>query len=293
MRILCLIDSLGSGGAQRQLVTLAVGLKKRGHEVRFLVYHPHDHFLSLLQDAGIPRQVVPPCSYVKRVLAIRHILRQGWQDVVLAFLEAPCLYAEIASIPHRRWGLVVGERSANPAIMKSIGSVLRQFHHFADAIVCNSHTANLILEVKHQSLKKKMATVYNLVDLQEFMPASFSHRTGTAADVHSFRIVVVASYQENKNMMGVAKALLHLKSMNRKQKLVVDWFGAVQPDSTPFDKVKKFITENGLVESFRLNNETHDITIEFSNADAVGLFSFLRDFLMSYVRVWLVVNQFY
>ena len=39
MKILCVIDSLGSGGAQRQLVGLAIGFKERGHEVSFLVYH--------------------------------------------------------------------------------------------------------------------------------------------------------------------------------------------------------------------------------------------------------------
>ena len=33
MRILCVIDSLGSGGAQRQMVNLAVGFKSKGHQV--------------------------------------------------------------------------------------------------------------------------------------------------------------------------------------------------------------------------------------------------------------------
>lgn len=43
-RILCFIDSLGAGGAQRQLVNLAIGLKKRGYIVHFLVYHV-DNFI--------------------------------------------------------------------------------------------------------------------------------------------------------------------------------------------------------------------------------------------------------
>lgn len=33
MKILCVIDSLGSGGAQRQLVSLAKGFKEKGNEV--------------------------------------------------------------------------------------------------------------------------------------------------------------------------------------------------------------------------------------------------------------------
>jgi len=38
MIILCVIDTLGSGGAQRQLVNIAIGFKERGHTVSFLVY---------------------------------------------------------------------------------------------------------------------------------------------------------------------------------------------------------------------------------------------------------------
>ena len=34
-RILCFIDSLGAGGAQRQLVNLAIGLKKRDYSFFF------------------------------------------------------------------------------------------------------------------------------------------------------------------------------------------------------------------------------------------------------------------
>ena len=48
MRILCVIDSLGSGGAQRQMVSLAQGMVARSHEVEFFVYHPElDHFKQI------------------------------------------------------------------------------------------------------------------------------------------------------------------------------------------------------------------------------------------------------
>lgn len=49
-RILCFIDSLGAGGAQRQLVNLAIGLKKRGYIVHFLVYHVDNFYLPILQE---------------------------------------------------------------------------------------------------------------------------------------------------------------------------------------------------------------------------------------------------
>ena len=53
MRIGLLIDTLNSGGAQRQLVLLAKELKMRGHEVAMCVYMPGRFYASELQHAGI------------------------------------------------------------------------------------------------------------------------------------------------------------------------------------------------------------------------------------------------
>jgi len=44
MKLLLLIPSLGSGGAERQLVTLAVLFKRKGLDVEFLIYRK-DFFL--------------------------------------------------------------------------------------------------------------------------------------------------------------------------------------------------------------------------------------------------------
>jgi len=274
MKVLCFIDSLGSGGAQRQLVTLAVGLKKRGHEIRFLVYHQDDHFIPLLQAVDIPWDVIPHCSYIQRVLAVRRIFRKGWQDVVLAFLEAPCFYAELAFIPKPRWGLVVGERFANPGINKGVGLWLRYFHRFADAVVCNSYTNQLMLDATFPFLRNKLCTVYNTLDFNLFRSSSPEPHTTTSDSSSVFRIVIAASYDERKNMMNVAKALNCLKE--KKISIVVDWFGNTSADPAAFKQVECFISENGLGNLLHLHPATRDIASEFKSADAVGLFSFIE-----------------
>ena len=275
MKLLCFIDSLGSGGAQRQLVMLAIGLKKRGHQIRFLVYRKDDHFLPFLQSADIPCQVIPPCSYFQRSLNVRKILRADWHDAVLAFQEAPSLYAGLACIPGKQWGLIMGERSANPKMQNLTGMLLRQFHRLADAVVCNSYTNQLMLEVEFPYLKKKLSTVYNTVDLNLFIP-SCQVNTKKLTNTKSFRIVVVARYDANKNMMNLAKALLVLKLKRSNPSVVVDWFGAVPSDSTHYRLVEKFVDENDLKSLFRLHHATRDVVHEFSQADAVGLFSFFE-----------------
>ncbi len=194
----------------------------------------------------------------------------------MAFLEGPCLYAEWARLPRQHWGFVAGERLADPQIRSGTGRWFRQWHRLADAVVSNSHTNRLMLEAEFPFLRRKLATVYNVVDLQLFRssaaaPASAGNFTGKP-----LRIVVAASYQEKKNMLGVAEALLSRKRNQGKPLVVVDWFGAVQADPSPFTRAGRFIAENGLDESLRLHPATHDIAGEFSRADAIGLFSYFE-----------------
>jgi glycosyltransferase involved in cell wall biosynthesis len=272
MKILCLIDSLGPGGAQRQLVKLATGLKQRGHDVRFLVYHTDAFFLPFLVAAGIGCEVIPPCSWGRRFLAIRKILRRDWQDVVLAFLEASCLYAELSSLPRQGWGLVVGERLADPAMGSGRARWLRHGHRLADSVVTNSHTNRLMLSHGWPFLNPKLTTIYNTVDLSQFKPDPGL----VQGSKPEFRIVVAASYQEKKNMGGVASALKLLRADRRYAGVVVDWYGSVPADPAAYNRTLAFIEENGLAGVLNLNPSVTDLARKFAAASAVGLFSFFE-----------------
>ena len=48
--ILCLLESLGSGGAERQLTGLAVMLKQQGYEVEVWYYVKNEFYLPYLQE---------------------------------------------------------------------------------------------------------------------------------------------------------------------------------------------------------------------------------------------------
>lgn len=53
MKLLFLIDSLGSGGAQRQMVTIAPLLKQQGMDVEILCYYQDTFFIEQLNIADI------------------------------------------------------------------------------------------------------------------------------------------------------------------------------------------------------------------------------------------------
>ena len=52
-RILCLIESLGSGGAERQLTGLAVMLKQHGYQVEVWYYVQKEFYVSYLLENGV------------------------------------------------------------------------------------------------------------------------------------------------------------------------------------------------------------------------------------------------
>ena len=53
MKICCLIDSLGSGGAQRSRGWCDHLLSRDKHDFRLLTYNQFDHYLSLVQSVGV------------------------------------------------------------------------------------------------------------------------------------------------------------------------------------------------------------------------------------------------
>lgn len=273
MNILCVIDSLGSGGAQRQLVGLAIGFKEKGHDVSFLIYHVDDFFKSKLDAVSIPVHIIKEPNYFLRLIKMRKFIRKGNYDSVLSFLEAPNFICEIAGFPMRKWKLVVGERNANAEILKSFKlKFFRLFHLFADYIVANSQ-ANLqiVLKANPFLIKNRCSVIYNLIDLQEWKPTIHKYRING-----KLKLVVVASQIFRKNLIGLVNAINLLESKH-KDKIEITWYG---------DKISKPYIDNSFIEAknkiiskniehlINFQPATSNIKQKIHEADAIGLFSF-------------------
>lgn len=281
MRALCLIDSLRPGGAQRQLCTLGILLRQRGFDVTFLTYYPHDFFVPLIREAGIGYNCIHALSGTKagRIRAIRNVLRTFGQDVVLSFMDGSNLYAELAALPTRSWGLVVSERCAFPNRHDWREWALRTMHFVADYVTTNSHSNRLLIEETKPTLAGRVVTIYNAVDLNRFRPAtSTASRSGT-----SIRISVAATYEPRKNLVGLIDAIALLRSRPGNLDVQVDWYGGIghmlpngRPDTRYYDAWNSRIVSNGLEGRFRLNLEANEIERIYRDSDAVLLPSFFE-----------------
>jgi glycosyltransferase involved in cell wall biosynthesis len=273
MRILCVIDSLSAGGAQRQLVELAFGFKENGHEIYFLTYHQSSFYDSILKKSGISIVCIEELNYVKRLLKIRHFIRHGHYDVVLSFLGAANFICEISGFPFRKWKLVVGERSTNPNILKSVKlKSYRLFHFFADYIVANSYAnIKLVKSINSFLPNSKFKVIYNLVDLSRWQPLDdFTFKKNG-----KIKLIVAAGHRYLKNLNGLVEAIILLPPTERNM-LSIEWYGDILDDSLTGAKIK--ITDYGLENVITFHPATHEITKIFQEADVVGLFSFYEGF---------------
>jgi len=275
MKIVCVIDHLGPGGAQRQLTTLALFFKKMGHEVSFLTYHENDFFLLELDEAAIPVTRVSHGWKIRRALALRKIFKSFGQDVVLAFLEGPSLYAELATLPFHNWGLVVSERlEIKP--WKFLTDWKKLFHHLADYVTTNSHKNRIVLERAFPKLAGRVVTIYNCVDLSFFRPRNPTR----PRDLDEVRFVVVASYQERKNTLGLIGAIASVLQKRPSLKIRVDWYGDIplllhgRPNTRYLDKAQEAIRLLSLTNQIALHPAQKNIVEKYQSADAVILPSF-------------------
>jgi glycosyltransferase involved in cell wall biosynthesis len=170
MKVLCIIDSFGSGGAQRQMVTLACALKEHGHVIQFFTYFPqYNFFRSLIEESRIPIHDFKKGRGFSFGLLLRlYALQQKENfDIVLSFLNTSNIYAELIRLISKNSMLVVSERSSQHDDRSLISAFLRRLLHLSsNRVVANSRSHTEFLKKKWRL--SHVSTIYNGFKLDSF-----------------------------------------------------------------------------------------------------------------------------
>lgn len=272
MRIICLIDSLGSGGAQRQMAYLAVLLKRAAHEVRVLTYHALDFFRPYVEGHGVDVRCYPNLPPLRRILVFRRVIRSAKPDAVIAFLRTPSLLSELAGLPRRRFRLIVSERSLD--VNGLTWSVLRRFilHTLSDVVVANSHAQADFIRAKAPWLVRKTVTIVNCVDLHEFHPARRSLDENSSS-----RFLVMASVSKWKNPIALVQAFDQLGRRRQDVDWTLDWYGnKLFRNGKPavysaYEHAQAAVQTCGLGSRFRFHDPSPNAAELYRSADALIL----------------------
>lgn len=269
-RVLLLTDSLGAGGAQRQLVGLAIMLKNRGYNVKVVSYLNHSFYKSMLIDNEVNFECLDIDSKLCLFKLIR-VIRKYKPDVMVSYQTIPNILACIAAtITHVK--LIVSERNTHQALGFN-DKIAFALYRLADWIVPNSYSEQKFITKNYKELAYKTITISNFVDLSHFYPGNHELKRPT-------RILVVASVKASKNTKDFIRAFK--KAKDKGCNAIVEWYG-INPIETEIleyvhytEECVSLIKHLGLEKDFYLLPKRKDIDIAYREADIFCLPSFFE-----------------
>lgn len=271
-RILLFTDILGSGGAQRQLVTLAVLLKQNSYDVCLLDYWDdtfYDEYLTSHQISFEHVSTKGKWSIVR--MFVRKIL-QLKPDVVISYMEHPSIIACVGKmLLLKRFKLIVSERNTTQEILQSTRLRFFLYRYMADYVVPNSHSQYRFIKEHFKSVIKKTRVITNVIDVRMFKPQT----TKLKSNDRRVKFIVVARVVEQKNVLRFIEAIALLKE--KCLAFQVDWYGKPHPKEY-FEHCKRQIEYYGLQEMFFFHAPTRDVIAAYHSADVFVLPSIYEGF---------------
>ena len=222
-KILCMIDCLASGGAQRQLVGLARLLKDSGYRVRLISYYDIPFYDSYLDEHGVEYEYLAKANNKwRRIFTIYKYIKTYSPDVVISYLDGPSIIACICKmLGAGKFKLIVSERNTTQQLTAK-ERIKFWSYRFADKIVSNSYTQDKFIRTQYPFLSPKCEVITNCVDLKRFSPSPMEY-TPKGDCLH---IVGVGRFSEQKNILRLIEAV---NVVRRHYPVKVSWYGVKGP----------------------------------------------------------------
>lgn len=265
-KILCFIDSLGSGGAQRQLVGLASFLKEKGYDVTVAFYYDDPFYVDLLKANGVPYAFLEKAQNTTfRIWHVARYIRNTRPDVVIAYLETPSICACIAKLFNRSFKLIVSERNTTQHTGRN-EKIRFNLFRLADYVVPNAYSQETYMRTHFPKLANKIVTIPNFVDLDHFIPPQERQRREIP------EIMVAASIWASKNTLGFIDAVAALK--DKGFSFHISWYGLNTKHVDYINQCKSKIEKLGVYDCIELKEKTTNIRERYQDADYFCLPSF-------------------
>ena len=272
-KILCLIPSLGTGGAERQMVELIKCLNENNIQPYVLTYYGKEKDYE--DDFNINRIVVSEPNFIwKYVKIIREAIKVK-PDVIISYGGIPNMVSILISMLSKKIRIVVSER--NTSQNYGLSEKFRfNLYRFADIIVPNSISQTDFIKEHAGYLDHKLRTITNYTDIN-----SFSLQRKERKDI--LKIGIFARYHPQKNILLFLKAV-HEVSV-KYPNVEYHWFGQnfLDQNGNPTKHSEYYISCKEARDSLGLENVYfHDfsknVREEFKNFDAICLPSLYEGF---------------
>lgn len=163
MKIAFVIDQLDCGGAEQQLVTLSIGLHRRGHAVHVVSIYDRAELRGDLQSAGVPITVAHKHGRfdLTTVWRLREIIGKFDPDLIHAYLPAASLLTPMTRWLGVRAPILLSERNLNEwrsALRVACDNIVRRH---AAHITCNAAAIKQYLIDVERVAPDTISVIYN------------------------------------------------------------------------------------------------------------------------------------
>ena len=267
-RILCLIEALGSGGAERQLSGLAAMLQKDGNEVKVLTYYPKDFYKYVLDEAGVEYEYLAKAQDKwHRIPALTKAIKHYRPEIVICYSPSAAIIACLLKIVGYKYKLIVSERNSIRENNKR-EKLKFFFYRWADYVVPNSYEQQLFIATYYHNLIEKTEVITNFVDTDCFCPQ------GEYVPHQPCKIICVGRDNPQKNQLRFLDAVKILA--DKKLQFKVDWYGSIESDYG--EQCVKKIKDLCIEEWIELKGETKNVCDEYRQHDVFCLPSIYEGF---------------
>lgn len=261
-RILLIIEHLGAGGAERQICGLASMLTNAGYPCRLITYIDDQFYEPFLRQNNVEYEFLPELADKnKRVWRMAKYVRKYNPDVVISYLTPVNKAVCLAKLLFRA-KLVVSERNNNTCITTD-DKIKFNLYRLADSIVPNSNCQGKFISTNFPFLSKKICPIINFVDVNRFTPAS-EH-----VENETLRIITVARYTEQKNMLAYLKAIRKVKDLGLN--VHFDWYGDKNDNPSYYAEVEKEYQRLEIADYLILHEANRKIEEEYRKSDVFCL----------------------
>lgn len=258
-----MLDSFNIGGAERQAINLAAGLKNEGHNVELIALSITGNGIQILKNEDLAFSNLNLTLYThhptiikrnKRIL--RRVLKAKKPDVVFPFTYWPNLYCNALKVKARLPICIWNQRDLgfNLGVYKKEERILSN----ADWIVGNSKASIEVIKKKFSNVVFRSKVINNGIAEHFLMRRSkkISNKPRTA--------VMVANIHQNKDH----------KTLLRAWKLLKDKFGddcprlkLVGAKRNSYENLKEFSKKLGLTDVLEFTGMIDDVTSVIQSAD--------------------------
>ena len=263
MKILHVITSLTTGGAEKLVSEIAPMLRDKGHEVEVCVFNgEHTAFMQYLLNAGI--KIISfgeKCNVYNPIFIVRLIRLMKHYDIVHTHNTAPQLFAAIGSVLCSVVLVTTEHTTSNRRRdWKWYARIDRWMYSRYKKVICISDSTESNLRKFINDTSDKYVTIYNGINIDKYKTALNVDKSSISQRSDRRVIAMVAGFRYQKDQETLIRAMKYL-SDDTELWLVGD--GERRP------LIEQCIRENNLMDRVRMLGIRADIPAILKAVDIV------------------------